>query len=278
MVGGFDQGHNEVEIYSPNGKCHHGLAPIPEGYNHPILAYVDNKILSCAGYYNMNCFQYHLLNNSWSVYSTAPNEYFGAEGISFNEKIFIADNEFADLFDPVENSWSEWTGPLNKSARGSCLLNWNNKFLLLGGRSNPRGIQVFDHSSQLWEVVESDSVPFDIDYSSCILLPNDEVLVVASIVSPFRSSVGLYNPNANTWKVLKDTTISRYGASLVKLGSRVFVVDGEGGNEVEEFDSTDNSWTKVKAQLISHRKGGQGVLALPADVFNLLPGSCLGVE
>ena len=276
MVGGYE--HNEVELYSPNGKCHHGLAPIPEGSNHPILAYVDNKILSCAGYDNQNCYQYHLSNNSWTVYSTAPNKFWGAEGVIFDDKMFIADNEFADVFDLKENSWSEWTGPLNKSARASCLLNWDNKFLLLGGRSNPRGIQIFDHSTQMWEIVESGLVPFDIDYSSCIMLPTEEVLVVGSIVDSYRSSVALYNPKSNTWRMLGDTAISRYGANLVMLGKRIFLLDGEGGNVVEEFDSNDYSWKKVAAQLISHHKGGQQALALPADMFNLLPGACIGIE
>ncbi len=51
IVGSSDQGP-AVEVYSPDGKCQHRLADIPVGgaYLHlPTLAYIDGKILSCAG-------------------------------------------------------------------------------------------------------------------------------------------------------------------------------------------------------------------------------------
>ena len=42
-----------VEVYSPDGKCQHQLANIPiEGstLRLPTIAYIDGKILSCAGF------------------------------------------------------------------------------------------------------------------------------------------------------------------------------------------------------------------------------------
>ena len=51
IVGGVGHGP-AVEVYSPDGKCQHQLASIPTGglYQYvPTLAYIDGKILSCAG-------------------------------------------------------------------------------------------------------------------------------------------------------------------------------------------------------------------------------------
>jgi hypothetical protein len=51
IVGSSDQGP-AVEVYSPDGMCQHRLADIPVGgaYLHlPTLAYIDGKLLSCAG-------------------------------------------------------------------------------------------------------------------------------------------------------------------------------------------------------------------------------------
>lgn len=41
-----------VELYSPEGKCQHRLSDIPiegDSFILPVLAYIDGKILSCAG-------------------------------------------------------------------------------------------------------------------------------------------------------------------------------------------------------------------------------------
>ena len=52
VVGG-DQTEHAVEIFSPDGKCQHRLADIPINgsfYHIPVLALVDNGILSCGGH------------------------------------------------------------------------------------------------------------------------------------------------------------------------------------------------------------------------------------
>ena len=41
-----------MEVFSPDGKCQHQLASIPVNgsyLHYPVLAYIDGKILSCAG-------------------------------------------------------------------------------------------------------------------------------------------------------------------------------------------------------------------------------------
>ena len=51
VVGGELNG-TAVEIFSPDGKCQHRLADIPKNgsyYHIPVLALVDNRILSCGG-------------------------------------------------------------------------------------------------------------------------------------------------------------------------------------------------------------------------------------
>jgi len=52
VVGGNNNG--SVEVISPNGKCQHQLPDIPIGlyytyFTTPVMAYIDGKILVCAG-------------------------------------------------------------------------------------------------------------------------------------------------------------------------------------------------------------------------------------
>jgi len=279
MVAGSKNGyHRTVELYSPNGKCHHSLANLPSGAMDPVLAFVDNKILSCAGQ-NDICYQYHLSNNTWSVYATAPVKFSTTVGITFEEKLYLIDGMgHSEIFDPVANSWSTWEKPENISGYGSCIVHWNNKFLFLGGWTYPRRVQTYNPVSGEWELIDSDLVPMDMKMSGCAMLPSGDVLIVGSMEGSYDRSVAVYNPESNTWKKLDDATYDRHGAVVVVLGSRVFAIDGRGGNHVEEFDYNGYTWDSVSAGLITHREESIGVMALPAEMFNLLPGACTGVE
>ena len=254
------------------------MAPVPVSLYEPVLAQIDDKILACGGNRNKNCFHYQPKNDSWSFYSTSTFTHYTQPGEIFDNKIFIADDENPEVFDPVTKTWSSWLAPSKKSGDGPCLVAWKDTFILLGGSSNRRGIQTFNHSSNTWKVLESSSVPMDINLSACILLPSEEVLVVGSEGTPYLSSAALYNIKANTWKKLPDTTNRRDGTSLVRLGSRIFAIDGHFKNVVEEFNYNNSTWSPVEAKLITHRGGHPGVIPLPAEMFQHLPGGCDGVQ
>jgi hypothetical protein len=274
--------HKEVELYSPEGNCQHSLAQIPvsgsQSYE-PVLAYIDDKILACAGYEpNKDCYLYHPNNDSWSIYSTSKFTHAYQPGEIYNDKIYIKDDSNPEVFDPISNSWSSWLAPLKKTGDGACLVAQKDTFLLLGGLSNQRGVQTFNHSSNTWQVLNSTNVPMDIYLSGCALLPNDEILVVGSEGTPYQSSAALYNVQSNTWKALSETPNPRDGTALVTLGKRVFAVDGHYGNIVEEFNYNTFTWSPMEAKLITHRDGHQGVIPLPAEMFQHLPGGCVGVQ
>ncbi len=233
--------------------------------------------MACGGLENKNCYLYHPNNDTWSVYSTSFFTHNLQPGEIFAEKIFITDDSNPEVFDPASNSWSSWPKPISKAGDGPCLVAWMDTFILLGGFSNRRGVQTFNHSSNTWQVLDSTNVPMDIYLSGCALLPSDEILVVGSEDSD-QSSAALYNIRANTWQKLPETTNAKQGASLVILGSRIFVMGDHFENVIEEFDYNTFTWSLVDAKLITHREGHQGVIALPAEMFQHLPGGCVGVQ
>jgi hypothetical protein len=275
VVGGNN--HKDVELYSPDGNCQHSLSPIPVSGYESVLAFIDDKILACGGLENKNCYLYHPNNDTWSVYSTSIFTHDYQPGEIFNEKIFINDGEHPEVFDPATNTWSSWAAPFIKTRLGSCLVAWKDTFTLIGGSSNRRGVQNFNHSTNTWQVLDSTAVPMDIYFSGCALLPSDEILVVGSEESD-QYSAALYNIRANTWKKLSDTLNPRDGTALVTLGTHVFAIDGHYGNIVEEFNYNTSSWSPIEAKLITHREGHQGVIPLPAEMFQHLPGGCVGVQ
>ena len=75
MVGG--EGSNDVEVYSPGGECNELLRPIPTSMSEfwrPVLAYLDDKILACAG---KNCWSYDVISNNWDKITSSvfPHDY-----------------------------------------------------------------------------------------------------------------------------------------------------------------------------------------------------------
>ena len=244
----------------------------------PILSYIDGRILSCGGNKNKDCYLYHPLNDSWSVYSTSSFTHDLQPGEIYNKKIYLSDDENPEVFDPATNAWSSWPTPKNTGGEGACLVAWKEFFFLIGGYTDKRGFQTFNHSSNTWEALGSSSVPMDVLLSDCLLLPSDEILVVGSEYAPYVNSAALYNIEANTWKQLPNSTSPRAGGGLVILGTRIFVMGDHFENVVEEFDYDTSTWSPVEAKLITHRDGHQGILPLPAEMFQHLPGGCVGVQ
>jgi hypothetical protein len=276
VVGGSQSG-KKVEVYSPDGMCQHNLAPLPVSLNEPVPAYIDNDIFVCGGIGNKNCYLYQTHNDSWSIVTAAKFTHDEQPGGIFNGKIYIKDDTNPEVFDTVSRTWSNWKAPLNKTGTGSCLIVWKDTFILLGGMSYQRGVQAFNLSSNSWKVLDSSSAPMDLFYSGCILLPTDEILVVGSH-NTFKSSAALYNIHSNIWKTLPATSNPRDATALVTLGKQVFAIDGHSGNIVEEFDYAKKTWRPVAPKLITHRGGHHGVISLPVELFQHLPGGCAGVQ
>ena len=233
--------------------------------------------MGCAGNENKNCYLYNPVNDTWEVFSSADHLHNYQPGEIYEEKIFINDVSNPEVFDPATKNWSSWPAPPNPSEVCPCLLAWHDSFILIGGEPNFRAVQTFNHSSNEWKVLDSSSVPMDVFCSGCAVLPNEDVLVVGSENADVTSAA-VFNVRSNTWKQLPHTSIERGGTSLVPLGSRVFAIDGHGGNVVEEFDYKTQTWISVDAKLMVFRKGHQGVVALPAEMFQHREGGCTGVQ
>ena len=227
------------------------------------------------------CWTYDIQANEWTLISTRGGEsflYFVGPRAVYQEKIYFVDLANSLVFDTTSKTWSIWpTPPLQ--AEGGCMVQWEDNFILFGGYfGTPRAVQKFNHLTQTWEVLSSNSAPFDILLSNCIVLPNNEILVVA-----FKE-VALYNPDSNTWKVLN----SRPHVKFATLSGRVFdlVAPGYGfdydvepllTSDTQEFDYRANTWTTIDVQLLGPDNGFRSAIALPARLFDHLPGGCVGI-
>jgi len=115
-------------------------------------------------------------------------------------------------------------------------------------------------------------------YSSCIVLPSDEILIVGSSFLNYTRFSAIYNPISNNWKSVGDGKFDRQGASVVRLGYRIYVLGG-GDNppteDVEELQACFNFWSPVKHRMFNHRRNF-GTITVPAKMFQHL--GCEGIR
>ena len=158
-----------------------------------------------------------------------------------------------------------------------CFLAWKFNFFLIGGQANPSVFQSYNTHDQTWTEVNT-SMPVKVDNSACIVLPNDDILVVGSEEFGDYQSAAVYNVGKNYWTKLPPLTYLREGASLVRLGNRVFVTGGLCGDcPVEEFHQDTNTWSSVTLKLTIPRSHHSSI-SLPATKFASISGGCQGVE
>ena len=177
------------------------------------------------------------------------------------------------VFDPLLNTFITWSDPLLPSRRGgSCLVLWKSIFLYFGGYSTPLAVQMFNILTQNWEILAYSALNFFV-LSDCTVLPNEKILIAS------LNGWALYNPETNHWDYSSGE--ARVGKTLVTLSGRVFELGSEylpyGNFDTEEYDFNSNDWIPVDVQLISPANSFRSAIALPAKLFEQLPGGCVGI-
>ncbi len=211
-----------------------------------VLAYMDQVIFACAGPYNKNCWKYNIPTNSWSLYTTSKFTHDYRPAVTYNNQLFIVDEYNPEVFDPAINIWSTRPAPSIKTGNGPCMVVWKDSFLFFGGYVTRRGVQIYNLTTKAWKVLSMISVPSEMVYAGCILLPNrDEVLIVGSEDSPFGSAASVYNIISNTITGLPNVSMNWVGSKIVQLRDRIFVTDGHGGSTVKEFFPKTKTWTPI---------------------------------
>ena len=265
----------DAELYSPEGQCNYQLAQTPVRQTNPVLVYANNRIITCGG--QASCWEYNIKEDSWLEFTHASFKIEYQPGVVHGGKLYIIDSSQAQVLDLTSNTWSTWAMPPNKFGQAHWMVGWKDSIILLGGNDYPKSIQIFNITSQTWAVQNSANVPMDLEWSSSLLTTLDEVLIVGSDFPAYYKSAAKYYPVTDSWVKLQDSQINHWGTRLVKLGSRIFAIDGGDTDTVEEFFATNNTWSLIGVRLIQQFDGHHSVVALPSSLFAHLPGGCHGV-
>ena len=266
-------GRNETQVYSPDGHCQHHLAAIPDNRNIH-LAFIDDKILACGVWQNVDCYVYNPQFDNWTILT---NETIVKAREVYDDKVFMFYDEVSKVFDPATMTWSTWPSQPKKHGGGHCIVQWRDVFFVLGGYNNDHNLfHSFNLTSYEWQ--EFNRSKAAVYNTACILIPDDKILILGADTAGWGTAVSIYDILSKNWTRLAESAAVRSAASLVSLGSRFFAVGGDRTTLIEEFHTDDYTWSPVDATLISNRNSSRALISVPAELFQHLPGGCVGVE
>ena len=173
------------------------------------------------------------------------------------------------VYNGATNAWTGMATPIYFMSLDSCTFVWRDSIFMLGYYR----YQKYSFTSQSWSILNT-SPPSPFYNPGCLVLPTDEVLVVGSVFNARQAL--MYNPLTNTWRTLPNLNVDQGPASLVQLGSRIFVVGGL-NNTAEEYNPTANTWNMVPFKQKYVHQGYSSTLAVPADLFASWNGGCKGI-
>ena len=267
---------NDAEIYSPEGKCNYKLRDTPFRARNPVLFYANRRIIACA--LMSSCWEYNITGNSWQEFTQANFRPEGQPGVVIDNNLYIIDTSKGQVLNLISNTWSPWQMPPKNFGPYHSMVGWKDSIILMGGENNYRGVQIFNVTGKTWTVQNSSNAPMDMSGSSSLLIDEDEILIAGSNAAPGSGSLAAkYNPATNTWVMLEDSEENHSGSQLVKLGSRVFSINGNDRKDVEEFLRKNNSWTAIEKKVEHWYTGYHSAVALPSSLFAHLPQGCEGI-
>ena len=148
--------------------------------------------------------------------------------------------------------------------------------ILFGGSFAENVAEMFEITIQAWKILDP-AAPIGVFGSACLLLPNEEILVLGPSSAGESNSSFVYNVAENKWRQVGDSHFPRGESSLVSLGSRIFAIGGYTNPEaVEEFDLSSETWTVMESSVLASRNLAS-IIPVPGQLFSHLPGGCEGI-
>jgi len=127
------------------------------------------------------------------------------------------------------------------------MVSWKDSILTFGGIHHYI-VQKFNTTLNSWSVLNDGTPQFQLVFAKCILLSNNQVLLVGPLYD--KKSSALFDIQTNSWENLADSMHNRFFSSLVNLNGRVFMF-GVKENVVEEFHYENKTWTEIEARTIN---------------------------
>jgi len=234
----------------------------------------DDQVFVCGGSSNNKCFSYGIKTGVWTTIPSITTNYHSKFlGSIYQEKLYLADNQYPDVVDPKSKTVTSWP-ILPISGQYGCMVTWKNTFIYFGGDPNSNTVFQYSHVTNHWTTLSSKT---SLSNSGCVVLPNQNVLVAGSSANSYATRYLVFNVSSNSWLPETFGSTPHYQSAVVVLGKRVFSIAGYNVNDIEEYYYNNNTVSRKSFKLLTTRKGTPSAVALPAYLFSHLPQGCVGV-
>lgn len=259
---------DSVYLYSPEGQCNIKLAPMPVGAHNSALNILNGMITLCGGIYpnNQKCWKYNSSGNNWTEISTSKYVHFRQPAIKYYNKLYYLNVQGqSEIFDGDSNNWTSWISPPKDHGAHPCLITWRDAIIAIGG-ADSRLVQMFNITTNTWKALSDN--PLGNGYGlTCIQIPqssNKYLIAGGGLIT------SIYDASSDTWRRVADAHFSKYAATAVLMGKRIFSFGGESGQQydvVEEFIVDKEVW-ELKSFKLPNATAMCAAVSVPSSWFN----------
>ena len=169
-----------------------------------------------------------------------------------------------EIYDPTTDIWTD-AEPMSSPRSYAGIAVVQNKLYITGGhvRTIVGTVESFDCKSRKWNNIASMNYARKCHSAAVV---EDHVYVCGGYsISENLNSVERYSPADNTWTMMPPMTKYRYGAGVVALEGKLYIMGGEDNSynyldTVEEFDTKTKTWSESAPILSTRSIFGAAVL------------------
>lgn len=265
------------------------------------MVQVGDKFYLFGGRETSEVEEYNYTTNTWSVISTAPEQFNHFQATAYNGLVWIigafdsntfpteTPEEFIWAFDPANGEWIQGPSIPSNRRRGSAgLVLYGDKFYVVGGNTQGHDggyvawLDEYDPVTNTWTPLAD--APNARDHFHATVA--DGKLYVAGgrqsggtggTFAPMLAEVDVYDFGLGTWSTLvsgSNLPTPRGGTSTVTFQGEVVVIGGEGDGQafstVEALDPGTGQW-RALASMNNARHGTQAIVS--GDGIHISSGS-----
>jgi len=263
----------KVEVWSPTSSCNKQLPDLPDYRTSHNSALLAGSPVVCGGERTLKTCIRMNANQNWETF-TSPKVYRSNHMmISYGTGMIMIGGTWSTTVEYFKQGVSTLLDGKTPRLDSSCAaLTDRESIIITGGKGGETNrVQAWEFSLQTGIWTKLPDIPGGGRYEhSCAFLSQGgrRGLLVAggSTGTQVQSSTLFFDINLGQWVQLTDMSKRRWGARMVNLGGRLFVIGGGDGRnylkDVEEFDVQNLLWKKVDTGILFPRSDFS-VVAVP---------------
>jgi len=254
----------KVEVWSPTSSCNKQLPDLPDYRTSHSSAGLDGVPVVCGGERTLKSCLKMNSDQNWETF-TPPKAYRSHHlMISYGPGLLIIGGSWTSTVEYfAQGSATLLEGNTPRLDSSCAALTDRDSIIVTGGKGGEKNrVQAWEFSLKTGYWDRLPDIPYGGRYEhACTFFSQGErrglLVSGGSTGTQIQASTLFFDINLGQWAKLGDMNTRRWGARMVNLGGRIFVLGGGDGRnyvkDVEEFDVKTFSWRKTDNGILFPR-------------------------